>query len=335
MERYRLIGANGSPYSMKLRAILRYRGIPHDWLLRNVDIAQEIAHIQPALIPILQYPDDGSYHIDSTPLAYALEERHPRQKSIIPPEPGHAFLCALIEDMADEWFTKMMFHYRWYYPASIEYSSHWIADESNPGLRGETFREFSKSFRDRQIGRMALVGCTEQNKPIIEAAFHELLALLNPHVHWKNYLFGSRPSLADFAIFGQLKTLSQDPDSQAIMRKEAQHVESWVRVLDDASGVVGEWVSAEEPLPEMVVLLLKMVGLDYLPFLQANTAAAKAGDATFTVRLRGADYSQGTFKYQVKCLQALKNQLASLPGEALHRIKQVLEETHCWDALHS
>ena len=65
------------------------------------------------MIPILQLPEDGSLHVDSTPLAYMLEGRH-AERSIIPSDPAVAYLSDLIEDMGDEWCTKVMFHYRWY-----------------------------------------------------------------------------------------------------------------------------------------------------------------------------------------------------------------------------
>jgi glutathione S-transferase len=234
--RYRLIGVIGSPYSVKMRAILRYRRIPFDWVQRTLAVMPEVAHIKPQLIPILQYPEDGSYHLDSTLLAYALEKRHPGQRSIVPDDPGLAFLSHLIEDMADEWGTKIMFHYRWFYEADQIYCAEWLARETMGPADEETVASTAKMFRDRQVGRMPLVGCTPENQPLVEETYFRLLDLLEQNLSVSDFLFGSRPSLADFGWFGQLYQSTFDPTPMALMRKRAVRTYQWVQRLDDASG---------------------------------------------------------------------------------------------------
>ena len=80
--RYRLIGSTASPYAIKLRALMRYRRIPHDWVIMTKALRAATAHLKPMLIPVLQYPD-GSFRGETTTLAYDLEARH-QGRSVIP-----------------------------------------------------------------------------------------------------------------------------------------------------------------------------------------------------------------------------------------------------------
>ncbi len=332
-ERYRLIGVIGSPYSVKMRAILRYRRIPFDWVQRTMAIMAEVAHIKPQLIPILQYPEDGSYHLDSTLLAYALEKRHPGQRSIVPDDPGLAFLSHLIEDMADEWGTKIMFHYRWFYEADQIYCAEWLARETMGPADEETIASTAKMFRERQVGRMPLVGCTPENRPLVEETYFRVLDLLERNLSVSEFLFGSRPALADFGWFGQLYQCTFDPTPMALMRERAPRTYQWIQRLDDASGMEGEWIDPAGPLPEAVTGFLRLAGEVYLPFLRANAAALDAGAERFSFTALGKRYEQGTFKYQAKCLGWLREELAALTGEPRARVARVLEETGCWKPL--
>jgi glutathione S-transferase len=113
-ESIKLFGALGSPYSMKMRALLRYRRIPFEWIL-GLDAQRLAQSIRPPVIPIVEYPD-GTLMNDSTALIFVLEKRRPNARSVVPPDPAMAFLALLIEDFAGEWITKSMFSYRWLRP---------------------------------------------------------------------------------------------------------------------------------------------------------------------------------------------------------------------------
>jgi len=125
-EELKLVGAYGSPYSRKMRAVLRYRRIPFRWVLGVAPGAKDIPPVPVALIPVLVFPGAGgaaaSAMIDSTFQIRRLEESH-AGRSIVPPDPALAFLDALVEDYADEWLTKAMFHYRWAYAADAAKAS--------------------------------------------------------------------------------------------------------------------------------------------------------------------------------------------------------------------
>jgi glutathione S-transferase len=325
---YRLHGANPSPYSQKMRAIMRYRRLPFVWdndgTARDVAIAGQL----PPVIPVLRFPD-GRLMNDSTPLAYELERLHPAERSIVPDDAGTAFLSDLIEDFADEWVTKVMFHYRWFYADDRKFAQLWISGDRMIGAAPAKRQAVMTAFNDRQVGRMAMVGCTEANKPIIEESYFRLLDILNPHVAQMPFLFGSRPSLADFGLFGQLVILATDPTPEAEMRRRAPDVFLWLLRLDDASGVEGSWIKPADELPAAVTSVLRLAGDYYLPFLAANRDAFGQGDTEVVVKLTGQRYAQAPFRYQVKCYDGLRKKFAALPPAARERIAPVLAETGC------
>ncbi len=327
MTAYTIHGGLGSPYSMKMRAIFRYRRLPHVW--KQVDMADRsmFAKVKAPVIPIIEFPD-GSWHNDSTPMIFLLEKLH-RERSIVPDDAGQAFLAYLLEDMADEWGTKAMFHYRWYRERDQKQMSEWLSFDRLHGHGREAILQSASVFRARQVGRMALVGCTPENAPIIEESAKQIMALFEAHVTEEAYLFGTRPSLADFGWMGQLSQLAVDPTPDDLMREIAPFTFRWLMNLDDASGVEGTWRDPFAPPSDAVKGLLKMAGEIYFPFLQSNAAAFEKGEKTFSVKLLGQTYSQGSFRYQQRCLWDLREAYAKLDAGAKAKIDPLLADAGC------
>ena len=327
MSHYEVYGALGSPYSLKVRAAMRAKRLPHTWTgMTAEDRARVMPNVKAQVIPVIHKPD-GSWTNDSTPFLLSLEGEG---RALVPADPLLRYACLLIEDMADEWFMKAMFHYRWTYPEDQEWCANWIMFDSLPNAGREGVEAMAANIRARQISRMPLVGCTPETLPVIEASWKRTcLALEAMATGPTRFLFGDRVSLADLALYGQLKVMSVDPTPMAWLRAETPYLYRWLDLADDASGLEGDWLGAGEALAlalAPVKTLLAQAGDTYLPFLKANADALAAGAETFEVSLEGHRYSQGVFKYQAKCLETLRADWKALGASDKQTLRDLIGE---------
>jgi hypothetical protein len=183
-------------------------------------------------------------------------------------------------------------------------------------------------IRSRQISRMALVGCTPETAPVIEASWKRTnKALESMATGPTRFLFGDRISLADIALYGQLKVMSVDPTPMAWLRAETPYLYRWLDLADDASGLDGDWLEPGAAIATAPVkALLTQAGDTYLPFLKANADALAAGAETFEVKLEGARYAQGVFKYQAKCLDTLRSGWNALSADDRATLRGLIGE---------
>ncbi|MEM6626270.1 MAG: glutathione S-transferase family protein [Pseudomonadota bacterium] len=312
MSHFIIHGAVASPYSVKVRAALRYLRLPYVWNTNGDALTKALNQVKVPVIPVIQRPD-GSWTNDSTPFLQELDAANPA-RALLPQRPDLRMAALLIEDMADEILTKPMFNERWIRPADAEVASRWLAFDRSPGLGRDALETNAGMIKTRQIGRMPIVGCTPENQAAINYFRDDMYALLNELALEGPFLFGSRPSVAEFAIYGQMSQLAADPTSGEVLSRNYPYAYRWIGYIDDAGGVEGDW--ADDALDiDVTRRFLELVGEIHLPFLTDNAAAVDAGDEEMSTTLYGEPYRGAAFKYQAKCLHVLKHAWAGL-GDA-------------------
>lgn len=336
-----LAGQYGSPYSLKMRAVLRYRHIPFRWVLRNSKW-DDIPTPPVPIIPVIVYPEaDGSYGeaiVDSSPQITRLEAEF-KDRSVTPTDPALAFIDALIEDYADEWITKAMYHYRWAYTDDINKAGRLLPLSSDLQMTSDQAQQSYDFITQRQITRRELVGSTELNQPIIEGSYERLLAIMLNLFATNDFFLGDRPGRGDFGLYGQLSQLVKwDPTSTKVAEQRAAKVINWVDRMDDLSWLPAEdddgWMRLEE-LPASTQSLLGEIGRTYAPFMVANAHALMAGADEMTCEIAAVDgtssdtYRQGPFGYQGKCLQWMRAGYGELSEADRARVDAVLAGTGC------
>ena len=145
MQDLELLGMPGSPYTRKMLALLRYRRIPHRiiWGSHFEPLANYPAP-KVKLLPTFYFPTANGKEavVDSTPIIQRLEREHDDRK-VVPDDPLLRFLTNLIEDFADEWVTKAMFHYRWHFSEDAANAGPLLAFWQNLHLEEEPARALS------------------------------------------------------------------------------------------------------------------------------------------------------------------------------------------------
>jgi glutathione S-transferase len=300
---YRLFGMEVSPYSVKVRALLRFKQLPFEWVLRSqANEAEFREHAKVPLIPLLLTPSGAMQ--DSTPMLDYLEAAHP-SPSIRLADPVLNFLSDALEEAADEWLVKPMFHYRWNYEADRIDAGMRIATASVPP--GVDPSKFATLISNHLMTRSAPLGCTEANKPLLERYLQESATRLNKHLATRSFIFGEQLSAADLGLGSMYYEFYSDPTPRSRLQPFT-HLAAWVeRCMSPAGlgqGACEQWESLESTL---LPVLEHELSATYLPWAKANAAAFSLGaDTPFTVDLHSHVFAQPAQKYPAKSWQNLQ-----------------------------
>ena len=339
MEKRKGFGAPASPYTQKMISILRYRHIAYEVFMGDVpgrlNRLDGIEPPKPILLPTLLLKDDSGElkaTTDTTPIIRRFENEYADRK-LLPEDPALSFINYLLEDFGDEWVTKYMMHYRWYFDKDADNASTILPlSDLAVNMPDEILKDAKKYVHDRQTGRLWVVGSNDTTADLIDASYKRFLKLMDDHLSISKFLFGEKPSSADFAIYGQLTQLiGFDPTSRKIAYENSLRLVSWLDVMADLSGHDvdnSQWTSLEDS-PHSLKAIMKEFGRVYVPALLENAKAIMEGQDTWETEIDGSIWKQKAFPYQAKCLKWIKEEFNSLSEDDQSRVREFLDGTGC------
>ena len=176
------------------------------------------------------------------------------------------------------------------------------------------------------IPRLSYSGGNEVNIPQLKKSFEDVTAMLDTHFATRPYLFGGRPCFGDFGLWCNLYQAWTDPTAHAYIEANAPNLKAYIeRMLHPA--VEGEFESVASLRPTLDPLLSGDFARRFLPWMDANHNAFKAGSDQTTLIMNGSKFTQKTFKYQAKTLDELQRKYQIVAANT--ELKKWLKETGC------
>lgn len=267
---YTLYAASISLFSGKARAYLNWKSINFREVSPTSEVMKSklLPSIGWAVIPVLETPD-GTFVQDTADIIQHIED-HSDGQSVMPEGPVQRFVTELLHCYADQWLTLPAMHYRW------NHNETWILEQFGKNAAPDADLETQLAIGAKRgamfKGMVPMLGITSETADAIETSYEAFLDEFSAHLEIHDFVFGGRPSLADFALYGPLYAhLYRDPASGEIMKTRAPLVARWVERLRDKDYGDGKLLG-DDKVPETLLPLLTRHNIEHLPVLSATNA---------------------------------------------------------------
>jgi len=277
---YRVHGMMQSYFTRKMTGYLDYKGIP--WVFRRFPgvSPKSMAAGFPGGVPAVQTPA-GEFMWDSTSMIHHLELRFP-EPSVLPADPVQRFLCYVLEDAADEWLYRPAVGSRWFFPENYAVGGFELARDIAVKMPVPCDQAYAGVGAHVRSSCPPLGVTADTIQLWIDDVLRPWLRVLGTHLARRPYLFGERPSLADFAVFGgNAAHFVNDPLCRRWTEEDAPAVvEHTHRLLEPEDQEFSDW---DDPgaVPETLTAVLAELGRHYLPWV-ARACREGVADVVFT-----------------------------------------------------
>lgn len=315
---YRLFGAETSAYSTKMRSYLSYKAFAFDWVPRTQETEDELKRVSRfATLPVLVAPSGFAVH-DTTPLIEALEADSP-EPSATPADPALAFLASVLEEYADVWLAKAVFHYRWGRRRDQKIAAQRAFDEYYTQSPPEDRKASEERAIETMTAQLRLMQVDGELGDAVEKSFKKFVKLLDDHLRRHLFIFGERPSIADFAIAGQLIQMLKDPTPAKIIDKDGQFLIRWCEFMS-APTASGPFASLEDLRETLGPLFADDLSVFFLPWAAENLESSLAGAETFTVAIGKEVISLSPLRSAARSFRELRRKFVA--GQLIDDLRQ-------------
>ncbi len=276
---YRVHGMMQSYFTRKMTGYLDYKGLP--WRFRPFAGMSPAALAAgfPGGVPMVETPEREMMW-DSTAMIHHLELAHP-EPTVLPPDPVQRFLAYVVEDFADEWLYRPAVGTRWHFHENASVAG-WELARDVAAVMPLPCEAAHAMIGAHVLSSCPALGVTPENiQHWVDDVLRPWMRLLGAHLAERPYLFGTRPSLADFALFGaNVAHFTNDPLCRRWTEEDAPAVvQHTTRMLTPEDQDAGAWDDADA-LPATLLALVAEIARTYLPWV-SGACADGAADLTF------------------------------------------------------
>jgi glutathione S-transferase len=320
---YRLFGAETSAYSTKMRSYLNYKAFAFDWVPRTQESEAELKRVSRfATLPVLVAPSGFAVH-DTTPLIEALEADSP-EPSATPADPALAFLACVLEEYADAWLAKAVFHYRWGRKKDQKIAAQRAIDEYFTQSPPEDRKASEDLAIETMTGQLKLMQVDGELGDVVEKSFKKFVKLLDDHLRKHLFIFGERPSVADFAIAGQLIQMLKDPTPAKIIEKDGEFVAKWCEFMT-APTASGPFATLDDLRETLAPIFADDLAAFFLPWAAENLESSLAGAETFPVTLGKEAITLAPLRSAARSFRELRRKFVG--GQTIETLKAFTDAT--------
>lgn len=296
---YKLYVSSVSPYSSKASALLGYAEIParvaEENLVNRYSVLKRLTG--DTMVPVLRRENWAIN--DSSHIARWAQGRADRE--LLPEAPAVRSVCWLIEEFADEWISRWVTHSRWHNPEDARAVAAEIGDEVTCGwpLVGRPVGHLTSSMIRRGLEHG---GVRESNRTALEQSRDRVMqGLENILDAVDGYLFGEAPTVADFAMYGQLGQYRRDPTGGRRMQMYPA-IDEWLDDLDRMRlphPVVAHRRGGSPELSDLQVVFGELFGTYWRVLVAVHRARAEGDppDAIGVEMVDGTTFEIGPSRY--------------------------------------